>query len=281
MIQGALEITTTPVTRRTRFTSETGLRISAMLDVPYPGKEASGVMPTGWHVPLIGAETVRRDLRPDGFPGLGLSLAHVALPRIVAGGRRVMFHRPIPEDAPLLRTSAIASMKHKETSSGPLAILTVLHDFRLEDVEDIALEESQTYLLLSALHAEREDCEAPLDRQPLLSKTMTPDETLLFQYSALSFNSHRIHLDRAYAREVEGFPDLVVNGGLTTLLMTEMARVNLGLTIKAITVTNKRPLFVNRPLTLSAFTAESGVRIFAFDDRLRVAAEMEVTAHEF
>ncbi len=162
----------------------------------------------------------------------------------------------------------------------PLSILNIAHTIRLADTAVVALEESQTFLLLSTRHVEREDGEPAPDTAPLLSKTVTPDDTLLFQFSALSFNSHKIHLDRDHARAVEGFPDLVVNGGLTTLLMTELARNELGLKIKAISVTNKRPLYVNRPITLSAYASESGTRILAMDDHQRIAAEMEITSHE-
>jgi 3-methylfumaryl-CoA hydratase len=268
------------VTRQTCFTQDTGLRLAAMLDLPFPLPTSGMLVPNGWHFPLIGAETARNDLRPDGFPGLGLPLPASALPRLVAGGRSVTFHSQLLVDGPMLRTSTVSAIKHKDTSGGPLSILTMSHSLRAADNAETVLEESQTYLLLSSRHVEREDGEAAPDMAPLLSKIVTPDDTLLFQFSALSFNSHKIHLDRAYARDVEGFPDLVVNGGLTTLLMTEMVRVDLGLTIKAITVTNKRPLFVNRPITLSAFTAENGVKIVALDDRLRIAAEMEVITHE-
>jgi 3-methylfumaryl-CoA hydratase len=268
------------VTRQTSFTSDTGLRLAAMLDVPFPPTASEDSVPTGWHFPLIGAETSRHNLRADGFPGLGLPFPVSTLPRLVAGGRSVNFHSPLLIGVPVQRSSTISAIKHKDTSSGPLCIITILHNIQAADNAETVLEESQTYLLLSSRHVEREDGEAAPGIAPLLSKTVTPDDTLLFQFSALSFNSHKIHLDRAYARDVEGFPDLVVNGGLTTLLMTEMVRVDLGLAVKSITVTNKRPLFVNRPITLSAFTAENGVKIVALDERLRIAAEMEVTTHE-
>lgn len=269
----------TEVTHQTRFTPDIGLRVSAMLDTRLQGADAIGNAPTGWHFPLIGAETLRGDLRPDGFPGLGLPLLHSSLPRLVAGGRCVAFHRPLPVDAPLVRKSRLASVKHKDTSSGPLSILTITHSIQTDGVT-VALEESQTFLLLSSRHVERNEGEAPPDFSPIHSKIVTPDDTLLFQFSALSFNSHKIHLDRDHARNVEGFPDLVVNGGLTTLLMTEMARADLGLNIKAITVTNKRPLYANRAITLSAYPSDSGTRILAIDDQHRVAAEMEIASHE-
>ena len=104
-----------------------------------------------------------------------------------------------------------------------------------------------------------------------------PDETLLFQYSALGFNSHRIHIDRDHARNVEGFPDLVVNGGLATLLLTEFLRVDLGVTPTTIAVRHVAPLYCNRSVTLAAEPTDAGWRLRAFDDLNRLAVDMEVT----
>jgi 3-methylfumaryl-CoA hydratase len=111
---------------------------------------------------------------------------------------------------------------------------------------------------------------------------------LLFQYSALGFNSHRIHTSREHARQVEGFPDLVVNGGLATLLLTEFLRCELGLRPTAIQVKHLAPLFCDRPMTLTAdpVGASSGATeplgqrsrrwlLKAFDDQNRLAVEMQ------
>lgn len=107
-------------------------------------------------------------------------------------------------------------------------------------------------------------------------KTVVPDETLLFQYSALGFNSHRIHLARDHARDVEGFPDLVVNGGLSTLLLTEFLRRDLGVTPAAIAVRHVAPLFCNRAVTLTADRVGNRWLLKAFDDQHRLAVDMEV-----
>jgi 3-methylfumaryl-CoA hydratase len=107
-------------------------------------------------------------------------------------------------------------------------------------------------------------------------KTVVPDETLLFQYSALGFNSHRIPLDREHAREVEGFADLVVNGGLATLLLTEFLRRDLGVTPAALAVRHVAPLYCNRAITLSADQVGDRWLLKAFDDQHRLAVDMEV-----
>jgi 3-methylfumaryl-CoA hydratase len=250
-----------------------------MLDLSDCGAGLDQLVPIGWHFPLIGTDTVRRNLRVDGFPGLGITMPDIGLPRLVAGGRSVEFLQPMEIGASLVRTSTITSVKQKDTKGGPLAIVVVEHVIRATGEQEAALREQQTFLLLSAPYVDGVDGEYAPEQPALVSKTLTPDDTMLFQFSALSFNSHKIHLDRTYAREVEEFPDLVVNGGITTLLMTEMVRTELGMRISAIKVTNKMPLFVNRPITIKAFRIEGGLRLVALNERLQVAAEMEVIVH--
>lgn len=251
-----------------------------MLDLSDCSTGLERLVPTGWHFPLIGADTLRRNLRKDGFPGLGIALPDTGLPRLVAGGRSVEFLQPLDVGVALVRTSTITSVKQRETAGGPLAIILVEHVIGAKGDPKGALREQQTFLLLNTRHVDRLDGEAAPEQPALLSKSFTADDTLLFQFSALSFNSHKIHLDRTFAREVEGFPDLVINGGITTLLMTEMARTDLGLRVRSIKVTNKMPLFANRPITLNAYKMHGGIRLIALNERLQIAAEMEASVYD-
>jgi 3-methylfumaryl-CoA hydratase len=82
------------------------------------------------------------------------------------------------------------------------------------------------------------------------SRTVTPDPVMLFRYSALTFNGHRIHYDSPYVTQVEGYPGLVMNGGLTTLLVFELARTHASTPIRHISSRNVRALFANQPITL-------------------------------
>ena len=197
-------------------------RVAAMLDLDPDGIAEGDPLPRGWQFILLGADTRRSALRADGFPGLGVPIPDMGLPRLLLGGRTVSYLQDIPIGATLQRTSSIKTLTRKNTDSGPMAIVTILHELRLANMATPAIVETQTYLLLS-LRSEiaKDDSGEPL--APVAAEratTAVPDETLLFQYSSLGFNSHRIHIDRSYARDVEGFPDLVVNGGLATLLLT-------------------------------------------------------------
>jgi 3-methylfumaryl-CoA hydratase len=254
-------------------------RIAAMLDLDPDAWRVGSPMPRGWHFVLLAADTRRSALRADGFPGLGVSMPDLGLPRLMLGGRAVRFHLDIPIGSKVLRRSALRDIVHKSTESGPMAVVTLAHELFCASHAEPAVVETQTYLLLPARGAGGVAAEAVGAAPPKATyvKSFVPDETLLFHYSALGFNSHRIHLDRDHARQVEGFPDLVVNGGLSTLLLTEFLRCELGVTPAAFKVRHVAPLYCNRPVTLAADAIGEGWRLKAFDDLQRLAVDMEVT----
>jgi 3-methylfumaryl-CoA hydratase len=255
-------------------------RVAAMLDLD-PGDIVEGSpLPRGWHFVLLGADTRRSALRSDGFPGLGVPMPDLGLPRLVLGGRQVSYLKAIAIGSEVMRTSCIQSVTRKTTSSGPMAIATILHELRTLPGLELAVAETQTYLLLPAREGSAVEDEATPQAAPSddWSQTIVPDETLLFQFSALGFNSHKIHLDKVYAREVEGYPDLVVNGGLATLLLTEFMRRNLCVAPKVLKARHVAPLFCGRPMTLAAHREGDAWRVRAFDDKGRLAIDIEVEA---
>ncbi|GAB2443292.1 HTD2 family dehydratase [Cupriavidus yeoncheonensis] len=250
-------------------------RVAAMLDRD-PGAYVEGSpLPRGWQFLLLGADTPRSALRRDGFPGLGVPMPDLGLPRLMLGGRSVQYARDIPIGATVRRLSSIRDLVEKNTAAGRMAIVEIRHE--LIAGYEVAIVETQTYLLLSA-QSNPGAAPAAADEFAVRQREriVVPDATLLFQYSALGFNSHKIHIDRTYARNVEGFPDLVVNGGLVTLLMTEFVANDL----KALPVSFKTkhlaPLFCDRPIRLTAESVDGKLHVRALDDRGVVAAKMEV-----
>jgi 3-methylfumaryl-CoA hydratase len=265
------------VLRQESCSTATARRVACMLDLEPDSVSPGDALPRGWQFVLMAADTPRSALRGDGFPGLGVPMPDLGLPRLMLGGRTVSFRQDIPIGAPVLRTSAVQSVVQKATDTGPIAVVTLLHELRVGEQSEPALLETQTYLLLSPRKASAVDTATLLD--PVVAKhvkTVVPDETLLFQYSALGFNSHRIHIDRHHARQVEGFPDLVVNGGLVTLLLSEFLRRDLGVVPAALKVRHVAPLFCNRPVTLAADRLGERWCLKAFDDRNQLAVDMEV-----
>lgn len=248
-----------------------------MLDLDSDNLSEGTSLPRGWHFVMLGADTRRSALRADGFPGLGVAMPDLGLPRLMLGGRTVTFLKDIPIGARVTRTSAMQSLKRKTTANGAMAIATVSHALRIEEDEENALLETQTYLLLPARQgpATEDTSNRSIEITAARTATVVPDETLLFQYSALGFNSHKIHIDRSHARQMEGFPGLVVNGGLATLLLTEFLRRELGLIPTAIRVRHITPLYCGRPITLTGDPEGLNWRLKAYDQRNVLAIDME------
>lgn len=249
-------------------------RVAAMLGCdPTPLIEGTP-LPRGWQFVLLGADTPRSELRSDGFPGLGVPMPNLGLPRLMLGGRSVRYFKDISVGATVRRISSIKNLVEKSTPAGPIAIVDIAHELAVND--EVAIEETQTYLLLSAQRSSSAGASVPGDASHgEVEKVLVPDATLLFQYSALGFNSHKIHIDRAYARDVEGFPDLVVNGGLTTLLMTEFISNDVKASLVSFKTKHLAPLYCDRPIRLTAERRDDKLYVVAQDDHGVVAAKME------
>jgi 3-methylfumaryl-CoA hydratase len=247
-------------------------RVAAMLDLETSTFSKGDILPKGWHFFMLAGETRKSELRQDGFPGLGDSIPALELPRLLLGGRTVSYQGNILIGSEIERTSFIKNIKEKTTQSGRMAIVTIQHELRPVSDTKPAIVETQTYILLESKNGISDvEKEVKTPIQAKFQKQIIPDETLLFQYSALGFNSHKIHLDRDYARNIEGLPDLVVNGGLATLLLTEFMRTDLGLEINEIKVKHIAPLYCNRPLTIIFENGELKI----YDDNNVVAVEID------
>ena len=258
-------------------------RVAAMLDFEPASLRAGDPLPNGWHFAMLAGETPRHALRSDGFPGLGVAMPQMDRARLLLGQRITAFHKQLLIGAAIARSSRIESITEKTGRSGPLSIVRIEHTFTTADAQaEPALAETQTYYL-AGLTADRQETPKPAPADiaaTALRSVVTPDDILLFQYSALGFNTHRIHFDRDYATRIEGHPDLVVNGGLATLLATEYLRTGLGRQLKTLSARHLAPLYVNRPMTIvTADLTESGAALSLLDDDGIAAAELVVTFH--
>jgi len=250
-------------------------RVAAMLDMNVTSFTDGDLLPRGWHFFMLAGETRKSLLRQDGFPGLGVPIPDLGLPRLLLGGRTVSYNGHIIIGSIVERTSFVKNITKKTASSGPMAIVTIQHELRPVSGAIPVIIETQTYILLSDKSVQVKSEKTPVMHiHAQYQKQVVPDETLLFQYSALGFNSHKIHLDKDYTRNIEGLPDLVVNGGLTTLLLTEFIRTDLGLEITDIKVKHAVPLFCGHTMTLAAEHDETIWQLKVFDDNNTVAVEM-------
>jgi 3-methylfumaryl-CoA hydratase len=257
-------------------TAATVRRIAAMLDLDSDMVIDGSPLPRGWHFVLLGGATRRSALRADGFPGFGVPMPDFGLPRLLFAGRRVEYRSDLVIGSPIHRLSALTNVTRKQTASGEMAVVTIHHELASENDAPPAVVEEQTYILLGPAKARIEAERPAATIAAEHAKRLIPDETLLFQFSALGFNSHKIHIDRAYARDIEGLPDLVVNGGLATLLLTEFLRVELGVSPARMTTKHIAPLYCGRPLTLAASRSESGWHLRVHDDAGQIAVDAEV-----
>lgn len=264
------------VTRMESCSLVAARRVGAMLDLD-PNVLVEGYpLPRGWQFILLGADTRRSDLRSDGFPGLGVPIPDLGLPRLLLGGRTVEYCHEIPIGSMVKRVSWVKSLTRKTSSHRDMAVVVVAHELHVPASSKAAIVETQTYILMSGKNRSAEGDGMPRTVSAERIKIVVPDETLLFQYSALGFNSHKIHIDKAYARDVEGFPDLVVNGGLVTLLLTEFMRTDLELIPASFRTKHLAPLFCGRPVTLTADHYGEAWHLRAYNDLGKIAAEMEV-----
>ncbi|ACL61544.1 FAS1-like dehydratase domain-containing protein [Methylobacterium nodulans] len=198
-------------------------RFHGTLDLAGPAPRAREAVPRLIHYGLTQAAVPTAGLGPDGHPARGGFLPPVPLPRRMFAGSTLAFQGDLRVGDAVRRVSRIADVTLKEGRTGPLLFVAV--ENRIEGNGETVLEEQQdiVYRGLDAGGAAKAPFPAPQGRW---SETLSASEPLLFRYSALTFNSHRIHYDRRYAMEVEGYRGLVVHGPLqATLLLGFAARL--------------------------------------------------------
>jgi 3-methylfumaryl-CoA hydratase len=253
-------------------------RLAALLDLSPDDYRRGQPIPGGWYVVLFGAEARQSALGPDGHPAKGQFLPPVPLPRRMFAGRRVWFHAPLRIGDEVTRVSRIQAITPKHGRTGEMCFVTVRHE--IASPRGVAVVEEQDLVYRGetrGVPAAREPAQAP--DTPDWTRSPTPDPTMVFRYSAITFNAHRIHYDAAYARDVEGYPDLVVNGGLTTLLLWDFAASASGMAIRSSASRNVKALFVDRPLTLCGRMIADGKAhawVLDADGALALDAELEL-----
>ena len=225
-----------------------------------PEYREGDVLPPAWlglyFLPRVASDA----LRPDGSPRDTGVVPPLALPRRMFAGERVRFHGAVRVGETLRRETRLADMSVKHGGTGSLVFATV--SSRVYGPEGLALEEERRTVFREEVKAgERNQAprrESPPNDAPW-RRSVSPDPVLLFRFSALTFNSHRIHYDRAWAMEVEGYPGLVVHGPLTTTLLIDFARdQNPGRRIAAYATQARAPLFDTAPFELRGRPAANG-----------------------
>jgi 3-methylfumaryl-CoA hydratase len=253
--------------------------LSATLDrddpEPVPGTE----LPPLWHWLYFLPRHRQSELGPDGHARRGGFLPPVPLPRRMWAGGRLQWHAPLRVGDRVERLSRIASVTHKAGRSGDLVFVVVRHEVR--NAAGLALTEEHDIVYRPAAapgEAAPPPQAAPADAG--WQREIVPDPVLLFRYSALTFNGHRIHYDRSYVTQEEGYPGLVVHGPLIATLLVDLARRQrpdarlASFQFKAI-----RPTFDLHPMRVNGQPQAdgSGARLWAQDHEGWLTMQAEAT----
>src|SRR5450755_1535137 len=243
--------------------------LNATLDHPATAAEAGAPLPPLWHWLYFLPLQRQSEIGPDGHARRGGFLPPVPLPRRMWAGSQLEFRSPIRIGDRMQRVSTIDDVKTKEGRTGPLVFVKVRHELRCNDASDPALVEFHDIVYREARTAT--DVEPPPEPAPTgatWQREIVADAVLLFRYSALTFNGHRIHYDRKYVTEVEGYPGLVVHGPLiATLLMDLLRRRMPEVDVATFRFKAVRPTFDLHPFRVNGALQDDGkaVRLWAED----------------
>lgn len=235
-------------------------RIAAMLDVDPTGFRLGDPLPLHWFT-LFFADTARQaDLGPDGHPNPGVFLPPIPLPRRMGAGRRVRIAAPLRVGDTASRTTEVAAIVPKQARTGFITVLTMRHTIR-RGAEVVAVEEFDAIYREAVPPGTRSavapPMPAPVDAAWREEKRLDP--TLVFRYSAVTWNAHRIHYDVDYARGEEGYPAAVQNGGLTMQLLLDAAtRRTPGRPLTGFTARLTRALYVGDTAILAGEAVAGG-----------------------
>lgn len=214
--------------------------LSALLDRDDPAPRKGDTAPPLAHWLYFLPAYRQSEAGPDGHALKGEFLPPVPLPRRMWAGSRLEFRGPLVVGSKVERVSRIADVALKQGRSGPLVFVTVRHEVSDGAVLLIADEHDIVYRGETALAAKP----IPAPQGAAWRREIHPDPVLLFRYSAVTFNSHRIHYDQPYATRVEGYPGLVVHGPLIATLLLDLLRRNApGVAVKRYRFRAIKPLY--------------------------------------
>ncbi len=237
--------------------------LQALLDNPSVSSTGSEAPPLAQWL-YFGPTVAQSQIGEDGHPKRGSFLPPVELPRRMWAASDIRFHSPIRIGEPLRKTSEIADISLKQGESGALVFVKVAH--RYESTAVLLLEETQTLVyrdhpLASVVPPAGK--EAPLS--PMWSLQHCPDETMVFRYSAVTFNAHRIHFDRTYATGAEGYPGLVVQGQLLATLMLSACEAIAARQIRRFCFRGVQPVFTGETIFAEGRATSDGFDLWIRD----------------
>ncbi len=257
--------------------------LSATLDRDDPPPVPGTALPPLWHWLYFLPQPRRSEIGPDGHARRGGFLPPVPLPRRMwAGGRlqwmQWMQGNPLVVGDTIQRVSRIESVTHKAGRSGDLVFVLVKHE--VHNARGLALtEEHDIVYRANPQSGDPLPAPQPAAQDATWTETVTPDDVLLFRYSALTFNGHRIHYDRKYVTEVEGYPGLIVHGPLIATLLLDLLRNRLpGARLSNFEFRAVRPVFDIAPFKLHGTPSPDGKTVQLWTEDHEGWLTMQATA---
>ncbi len=231
--------------------------MAATLDRDDPPPREGDAIPEGWHWSYFLETALARELAHDGHPKRGGFLPPVTLPRRMWAGGRLDFRRPINIGEKLARESEIISVEPKSGKSGNLVFVTVRHTVTVAG--DIAVVEEHDIVYRDAAKAgDAPPPGKPAPQSAVWQRSLTGDPVMLFRYSALTFNGHRIHYDLDYVKNEEHYPGLIVHGPLQTTLLLDLCRRHAARPLKKLDYRALHPVFHGERFTVNGNPAADG-----------------------
>ena len=251
-------------------------RIAGMLDLDPAGFHAGAELPPHWFS-LFFAEVPRQsDIGTDGHPKPGVVLPPIPLPRRMGAGRRVKIAGCLRAGEPARKIAEVAAITPKIARSGRIAVLTLRHSIEVRG-KVIAVDEFDAVYREAVPPGQKTTAtvpaRAPTDAAWTAHAALS--EALVFRYSAVTWNAHRIHYDADYTRQEEGYPHTVSNGGLTMQKLLDAALGNSDRKLTGYTARLTSPLYVGQTVTLAGRAATNGrMEAWASNDDGALCAEM-------
>lgn len=259
-------------TSRDVVSEESARALHGLLDAPGPAPAEGDPVPPLWHWLAFLPRCAQRELGADGHPKSEALFHQEEYPRRMFAGGRVSFEGVARVGETLTRRSRVGSVIPKSGRSGELLIVTLEHE--IGDSHGVIIRESQDLVYRPAVVntiSTEQSTRAEITDMWRWQLSLATDPPALFRFSALTYNSHRIHYDRDYATKVEGYPGLVVQGPYQAIGLAEICRRNLpDLVVQSFEFRAVRPAFDGGGLKLRGSGEESRVTLAACDDLNRV-----------
>lgn len=262
-LAGLAEYVGNSVTTSDVVTAAGVAQLAATFGIDPPAKRAGDPLPPGWHGPFFVPTHGPQNMREDGQPAGGF-MPKIPLPIQRLRGENTRFEGVLRIGDEMTRTSEIAEIDiDDQLAGGP--VVSLMFRQSLSGPAGVAVVEERRFMYFGTEYR-LDTWTPPLPAAFDWERVVEPDPVTLFRFSAIRFNSHRIHYDRRYAVDVEGHPGLIVQGTLINFLMVEMARAGVaGEALKSLDFRIHKPVFDTAPFTIRGAKTEAGATLWALD----------------